>query len=79
MYAKLVNNLDALGFTDITTYLPQYLNKTVKEGTSVQDALIHLTDRDFKEMNVLHKYKLVYHTFPILKQRMNMTIVFNQM
>lgn len=46
MYAKLVNNLDALGFTDITTYLPEYLNKTVKEGTSVQDALIHLTDRE---------------------------------
>lgn len=46
MYAKLVNNLDALGFTDIAAYLPEYLNKTIKDGTSVQEALVHLTDRE---------------------------------
>ena len=44
MYAKLVNNLNALGFTDIAKYLPEYLNKTVQDGTSVQEALVHLTD-----------------------------------
>ena len=36
MYAKLVNNLDALGFTVITTYLPEYLNKTVKAESIIE-------------------------------------------
>ena len=49
MYAKLINNLDALGFTDMAAYLPEYLNKTVKEGTSVQEALVHLTDREIEK------------------------------
>lgn len=48
MYAKLVNNLDTLGFMEMSAYLPEYLNKVVKESISVQEALVHLTDREIK-------------------------------
>ena len=51
MYANLVNNLDELGFTDVEPYLSEYLTKVSKEGTSVQDALIHVTDREIKLRN----------------------------
>ena len=46
MYAQLVNNLDELGFTDVEPYLSEYLTKVSKEAVSVQDALLHLTDRE---------------------------------
>lgn len=46
MYAQLVNNLDELGFTDVEPYLSEYLTKVSKEAISVQDALLHLTDRE---------------------------------
>ena len=41
MYAKLVNNLDELEFTDIEPYLSNYLAKVAKDGTSVLEALLH--------------------------------------
>ena len=46
MYANLVNNLDELGFTEVEPYLSEYLTKVSKEGLGVQDAMIHLTDRE---------------------------------
>lgn len=49
MYGTLINNLDTLGFTDISSYLPEYLNKIITEGISVQDALIHLTNREIEK------------------------------
>lgn len=51
MYANLVNNLDELGFTEVEPYLSEYLTKVSKEGIGVQDALIHLTDREIKLRN----------------------------
>ena len=32
MYARLVNNLDELGFTEVEPYLSEYLSKGAKEG-----------------------------------------------
>lgn len=46
MYAKLVNNLDELEFTDIEPYLSNYLAKVAKDGTSVLEALLHISDRE---------------------------------
>lgn len=46
---------------------------------SFTEIINKMQQSDVYHLNVLHKYKLVYHTFLILKQRMNMTIVFNQM
>ena len=51
MYAQLVNNLDELGFTDVEPYLSEYLTKISKEGTSVLDALIHISDREISLRN----------------------------
>lgn len=51
MYANLVNNLDELDFTDVEPYLSEYLTKASKEGIGVQDALIHITDREIKLRN----------------------------
>jgi len=46
MYANLVNNLDELGFTDVEPFMSEYLTKVSKEGISVQDALIEITNRE---------------------------------
>ncbi len=46
MYAQLVNNLDELGFTDVEPYLSEYLTKVSKEGISVLDAFLHVSDRE---------------------------------
>lgn len=51
MYANLVNNLDELGFTEVEPYLSEYLTKASQEGISVQDAMIHITDREIKLRN----------------------------
>ncbi len=51
MYANLINNLDELGFTDVEPYMSDYLSKVSKEGISVQDALINITDREIKLRN----------------------------
>lgn len=46
MYVQLVNNLDELGFTDVEPYLSEYLTKVSKEGISVQEAMLHISDRE---------------------------------
>lgn len=51
MYAQLVNNLDELGFTDVEPYLSEYLTKVSKEGISVLDSLLHITDREISLRN----------------------------
>ena len=51
MYAQLVNNLDELGFTEVEPYLSDYLTKASKEGTSVLDALLHISDREISLRN----------------------------
>ncbi len=51
MYANLVNNLDELGFTDVEPFLSDYLTKVAKDGISVQDALIAITEREIELRN----------------------------
>ena len=51
MYAQLVNNLDELGFTEVEPYLSDYLTKASKEGISVLDALLHISDREISLRN----------------------------
>lgn len=51
MYAQLVNNLDELGFTDVEPYLSKYLTKASKEGISLLDSLIHISDREITLRN----------------------------
>ena len=51
MYAQLVNNLDELGFTDVEPYLSEYLTKASKEGISLLDFLIHISDREITLRN----------------------------
>jgi DNA replication protein DnaC len=51
MYAQLVNNLDELGFTDVEPYLSEYLTKASKEGISLLDSLIHISDREITLRN----------------------------
>ena len=51
MYAQLENNLDELGFTDVEPYLSEYLTKTSKDGTSILDAFVHISDREISLRN----------------------------
>ncbi len=51
MYAKLVNNLDELGFTEIEPFLSDYLSKSAKEGIALQDALLDITTRELNLRN----------------------------
>lgn len=51
MYAQLVNNLDELGFTDVEPYLSEYLTKASKDGTSILDAFVHISDREISLRN----------------------------
>ena len=48
MYAKLVNNLDILGFTDVEPYLSKYLSKAAKDGVTIQDALLEISNREIE-------------------------------
>lgn len=68
MYAQLVNNLDELGFTDVEPYLSEYLTKVSKEAVSIQDALLHLTDREkhLRNQRVAQIQVTVSH-FPYIK------------
>ena len=51
MYAQLVNNLDELGFTDVEPYLSEYLTNASKEGISILDALLHISEREISLRN----------------------------
>lgn len=51
MYAQLINNLDELGFTDVEPYLSEYLTKASKEGISLLDSLIHISEREITLRN----------------------------
>jgi DNA replication protein DnaC len=51
MYAKLLNNLETLKLEKIYSYIPTYLDTVAKEGTSVLDALVHLTSKEILYKN----------------------------
>lgn len=51
MYTQLVNNLDQLGFTEIEPFLSEYLNTAAKEGTSLQESLHRITEREISLRN----------------------------
>lgn len=51
MYGKLINNLESLGFTRVSEYLPEYLNRAAKEEIGIQEALIYLTDKEISLRN----------------------------
>jgi DNA replication protein DnaC len=53
MYNKLLNNLETLKLDKIRNYLPAYLDTAVKDGISLVDALVHLTDQE-----IIHKDRI---------------------
>lgn len=53
MHAKLLNNLEVIKLEKMHSYIPTYLDTVSKEGISVLDALIHLTDKE-----IIHKNEM---------------------
>lgn len=69
MYAKLLNNLEQLKLEKMYSYIPTYLDTVAKEGTSVLDALVHLTDKEIVHKNELaSKTQIKVAAFPFIKR-----------
>lgn len=69
MYAKLLNNLETLKLEKMYSYIPNYLDTVVKEGTSVLDALVHLTDKEIAYKNEMaSKIQITVAGFPFVKR-----------
>ena len=69
MYAKLLNNLEILKLEKMYSYIPNYLDTVVKEGTSVLDALVHLTDKEIIYKNEMaSKIQITVGGFPFVKR-----------
>lgn len=69
MYGKLLNNLENLKLEKMYSYVPNYLDTVVKEGTSVLDALVHLTDKEIEYKNEMaSKIQITVAGFPFVKK-----------
>lgn len=69
MYAKLLNNLEALKLEKMYSYIPAYLDTVVKDNISVIDALIHLTDKEIEYKNEMaSKIQITVAGFPFVKK-----------
>lgn len=69
MYAKLLNNLEQLKLEKMYSYIPTYLDTVAKEGTSVLNALVHLTDKEIVYKNELaSKTQIKVAGFPFVKR-----------
>lgn len=69
MYGKLLNNLEKLKLEKMYSYVPNYLDTVVKEGTSVLDALVHLTDKEIEYKNEMaSKIQITVAGFPFVKK-----------
>lgn len=69
MYAKLLNNLGTLQLEKIHSYIPTYLNTVAKDGTSVLDALVHLTDKEIEyKTEMASKIQISVAGFPFVKR-----------
>ncbi|WP_303396669.1 hypothetical protein [Clostridium tyrobutyricum] len=78
MYGKLLNNLEKLKLEKMYSYVPNYLDTVVKEGTSVLDALVHLTDKEIEYKNEMaSKIQITVAGFPFVKKLTNMIMTFN--
>ena len=51
MYNQLINNFDELGFTDVEPYLSEYLTTASKNGISLQEAFLEITNREMSLRN----------------------------
>ena len=51
MYTQLINNLEDLGFTDVEPYLSEYLSSAAKESTTLQEALLEISNREISLRN----------------------------
>lgn len=51
MYTQLVNNLDELGFTEVEPFLSEHLTTAAKDGISIQEALLDITNREISLRN----------------------------
>lgn len=69
MYAKLLNNLETLQLEKIHSYIPTYLDTVAKDGTSVLDALVHLTDKEIEyKTEMASKIQISVAGFPFVKR-----------
>lgn len=69
MYAKLLNNLEELKLEKMHSYIPTYLDTVAKDGTSVLEALVHLTDKEVKHKNLMaSKIQITVAGFPFIKR-----------
>lgn len=69
MYAKLMNNLEILKLEKMYSYIPAYLDTVAKEGTSVLDALVHLTDLEISYKDEMaSKIQVSVAGFPFVKR-----------
>ncbi|GMQ60299.1 IS21-like element ISMac3 family helper ATPase IstB [Vallitalea sediminicola] len=69
MYAKLLNNLEVLKLEKMHSYIPTYLDTVAKEGVSVLDALLHLTDKEILYKNEMaSKIQVSVAGFPFVKR-----------
>jgi DNA replication protein DnaC len=69
MYAKLLNNLETLQLEKIHSYIATYLDTVAKDGTSVLDALVHLTDKEIEyKTDMASKIQISVAGVPFLKR-----------
>lgn len=69
MYAKLINNLEALKMDKTVTYIKEYLDKAIKAGTGLTEALIHLTDIEIAHRTaVASRTQITVANFPYIKR-----------
>lgn len=69
MYAKLINNLETLKLEKMYSYVPTYLDTVAKDGTSVLEALVHLTDKEILYKNEMaSKIQISVAGFPFVKR-----------
>lgn len=69
MYAKLLNNLEELKLEKMHSYISTYLDTVANDGTSVLEALVHLTDKEVKHKNEMaSKIQITVAGFPFIKR-----------
>lgn len=65
----ILNNLEVLKLEQMYSYIPTYLDTVAKEGISVLDALIHLTDKEIIHKNEMaSKIQVSVAGFPFVKR-----------
>lgn len=69
MYAKLMNNLEALKLEKMSSYIPTYLSMAAQEQIPLLDALVHLTDKEIVYKNEMaSKIQISVAGFPFVKR-----------